>query len=106
MVGLDSFFERKETNREQHQVITQKMEQDKEYLKTKVQLVDVRLHQQILYDKVQREQGLLREYEHEYGTDCADAPPDKKAKCDEAKMEMERARKKIDEIPGEVEKMY
>ena len=84
MVGLDSFFARK----------------------NHLKFLAIRTDQHILYDRLDREQSNLRSYEYDYGKDCATAPPEKKQICDETKAEIKKINKKIEQIPGEVEQMY
>ena len=95
MVGLDSFFARKEVNQEQHH-----------FLKTKIQLVDVSQRQQIYYDRFDREEAILRDYEDQYGEDCVNASASKKSKCDRSKREIKKAEDLLDKVPDTVEKMY
>jgi len=95
MLGLDSYFARKDTNQQVHQ-----------FLRTKVQLVAIRLDQQIYYDKIEREQGLLRDYEEQYGEDCVNAPASKKSKCDRAVREIKNAEDELEKVPEMVEKTY
>jgi len=84
MVGLDNFYARK----------------------NHLKLVAIRLDQQILYDKLDREKCNYRRLEQQYGDNCKDGDDRAKQECDETKTEIERVRKKIDAIPDEVEKMY
>jgi hypothetical protein len=84
MVGLDGFFARK----------------------NHLKFLAMRTDQHILFDRLDREKSNLRSYEYDYGKDCETAPQDKKEICDETKNEIEKINKRIEQIPGEVEKMY
>jgi hypothetical protein len=95
MVGLDSFFARKEVNQAEHLT-----------LKKKTMLVDMRLQQQIYYDRIDREEAILRDYESQYGDDCVNAPSEKRAKCDRAKREIKKAEDAVEKVPEMVEKTY
>lgn len=84
MVGLDSFFARK----------------------NHLKFLAIRTDQHILFDRLDREQATYRGYEFEYGEDCKEAPQQKREKCGETKGEIDKIKKQIDRIPGEVEQMY
>ena len=72
----------------------------------KTMLVDMRLQQQIYYDRIDREEAILRDYEREYGPGCVNAPAEKKASCDRAKREIKNAEDAVDKVPEMVEKTY